>query len=81
MSHFLDANGLCTNNDTVTTLLGFQLPNVKYDNLRMCLNEISTEIARPIVPGFNKRSMGFHIFYKQHEIISLKDAYEYPWPK
>jgi hypothetical protein len=51
VSHFLDANGLCTDNDTVTRLLGFQLPNVKYDNLRMCLNDISTEIARPIVPG------------------------------
>jgi hypothetical protein len=51
LSHFLDGNGRCIDNNTVTVLLGFQLPNEKYDNIRMCFNEISTGITRPIAPG------------------------------
>jgi hypothetical protein len=51
LSHFLDGNGRCIDINTVTALLGFQLPNEKYDNIRMCFNEISTDITRPIVPG------------------------------
>jgi hypothetical protein len=51
LSQFLDQNNNCLDQATVEQLLGFQIPNEKFDNIRRCFNTISANIERPLAPG------------------------------
>jgi hypothetical protein len=48
---FLDQNNNCIDQVAVSNLLGFQIQNERYDNIRRCFNTVSGDIVRPILPG------------------------------
>jgi hypothetical protein len=47
----LDQNNNCIDQAAVSNLLGFQIQNERYDNIRRCFNTVSGDIVRPIPPG------------------------------
>jgi hypothetical protein len=51
LSQFLDQNNNCFDQATVEQLIGFHIPNEKFDNIRRCFNTISENIARPFSAG------------------------------
>jgi hypothetical protein len=51
LAQFLDQNNSCIDQATVANLLGFQIQNEKYDNIRRSFNTISANIVRPVALG------------------------------
>jgi hypothetical protein len=51
LSQFLDQNNNCLDQANAEQLLGFRIPNEKFDNIRRCFNTISANIERPLAPG------------------------------